>query len=135
MTYNYVNDRMDHLMIEVTDVHAVASRQLLRQTIFRGESTMKKYLYATILILSASLAHSKTNEEVPLTKREAIAIGFPLAAETLRRLEIRRRVSFKNDELSSALQSAEFTREYAVVRQEFCGKKENAANLACTTQK
>ncbi|MBW3512091.1 hypothetical protein [Janthinobacterium sp. NKUCC06_STL] len=96
---------------------------------------MKKYFYALILILSASQVHSKANEVVPLPKRAVIAKLSPITDEALRRLEIRRGVSYKDDELSSALQSAEFTREHAEVLQEFCKKKENAANLACTTQK
>ncbi|MBW3512092.1 hypothetical protein KO539_24495 [Janthinobacterium sp. NKUCC06_STL] len=90
---------------------------------------MKKYFYAIILILSISQVHSKANEEVPITKtkREVIAKLPPITYETLRRLEKRRGVSYKEDELRSVLQSAEFTREQAVVLQEFCVKKENAA--------
>ena len=95
---------------------------------------MKKYLCATILILSASLAHSKASEKVPLTKREVIERVSPVAAEALHRLETRRGVSYKDDELNSAMQNPEYKREHAAVHQEFCAKKENATNLACITK-
>ena len=96
---------------------------------------MKKYLYATILILSASQAYSRAaSPEVPLTKRELIEKVSPVALESLRRLEVRRGISFKNDELISVMQGAEYKREHAAVHHEFCAKKENATNLACVPQ-
>ena len=97
---------------------------------------MKKYLYAIILILSAAQAHSNaTSAERSLTKREVIEKASPVAAEALRRLEVRRGVSYKNYELNSIMQNSEFKREHATVHHEFCAKKENATNLACISQK
>ncbi|WP_143450454.1 hypothetical protein [Janthinobacterium sp. BJB446] len=93
---------------------------------------MKKYLYAIIIILSAAHAHSNaTSAEGSLSKREVIEKVSPVAAEALRRLEVRRGVSYKNYELNSVMQNSEYRREYATVHYEFCAKKENATNLTC----
>ncbi|WP_143450036.1 hypothetical protein [Janthinobacterium sp. BJB304] len=94
---------------------------------------MEKYIYAIILILSASQVHSKASRaEAPLTNREVIEKVSPVAAEALRRLEVRRGVSYKDDQLNSVMQNSEFKREHVAVHHEFCDKKENATNLSCT---
>lgn len=96
---------------------------------------MKKYLYTIVLILSASQVHSKAaSAEAPLMRREVIEKVSPVAAEALRRLEVRRGVSYGDDELNLVMQNSEYKREHAVVHQKFCAKKPNAANLACIAQ-
>lgn len=97
---------------------------------------MKKYLYTMILILSALQVHSKAaTAEAALTRREVLEKVSPVATETLRRLEVRRGASYKDDKLNSLLQNSEFKREHGLVHREFCERKANAANLACTTRK
>lgn len=97
---------------------------------------MQKYLYTIILILSASQVDSKAaSADAPLTRREVIEKVSPVAAEALRRLEVRRGVSYKDDELNSVMENSEFKREHVAVHHEFCDRKENATNLACAPQK